>query len=551
MAAGRANEAALWLENYRFERQFGDAKHCRKVLQRALNSVSDWPESIVDAFINFERLEGTFEQYEQAVAKCEAQMARIRERREKESAQQDQPRHDKKGQKKGFDRKGGQKGKKQFEKPQQKSQNQNKPNKRKGEGDTPSEIKNIQPYKRKNESMDTPEEGFKVPLPVAAKFTKSAPPPGYKGAGEVVQPETPPSNGDQAAPPATEGSSKVVPTPGVKRPLEKSAPPPGYRADKEQDQEPPEKKIKTDSEAKVQFSEQANYTIFVSNLNYKVDEDNIRDFFKKCGQIEEIRLIKNFKGQSKGYGYVQFADQLSVSNALAYDRTAMEGRPMYVSRYEERGETKSKADFKYGELKGVRLVTYRSGASKGLAYIEYVDEQTASQALLKTDGLQVGEHTIEVAISNPPARKAQFSQREETSFVPTLGGGKKETLSRGVARTQVMLMPRSVSKKPISSKPAPGSSQNKDTNPSDTGNKTGMSNSDFRNMLLKKSEVTRVDVNQNVLHVQTDTPPIAHPVRLRLPEKERAVLTSKACYFETQIVEQDMISAECFKPSNP
>jgi len=39
-------------------RQFGDSKHCRKVLQRALNSVTDWPESVVDAYINFERLEG-------------------------------------------------------------------------------------------------------------------------------------------------------------------------------------------------------------------------------------------------------------------------------------------------------------------------------------------------------------------------------------------------------------------------------------------------------------------------------------------------------------
>ena len=66
----------------------------------------------------------------------------------------------------------------------------------------------------------------------------------------------------------------------------------------------------------------------------------------QCGQIEEIRLVKNFKGMSKGYAYVQFADQLSVSNALTYDRTPVEGRPMFVSRYEERGAQKSKADFK-------------------------------------------------------------------------------------------------------------------------------------------------------------------------------------------------------------
>ena len=36
----------------------GDNKHCRKLLQRALNSVTDWPESIVEAYVNFEREEG-------------------------------------------------------------------------------------------------------------------------------------------------------------------------------------------------------------------------------------------------------------------------------------------------------------------------------------------------------------------------------------------------------------------------------------------------------------------------------------------------------------
>ena len=43
-----------------FFRTYGDNKHCRRVLQRALNSVNDWPESIIDAYINFEREEGRF-----------------------------------------------------------------------------------------------------------------------------------------------------------------------------------------------------------------------------------------------------------------------------------------------------------------------------------------------------------------------------------------------------------------------------------------------------------------------------------------------------------
>ena len=42
--------------------------------------------------------------------------------------------------------------------------------------------------------------------------------------------------------------------------------------------------------------------------------------------------------------------------------------------------------------------------------------------MLKTDGLQIGDHMISVAISNPPQRKQPLSQQ-----TPSLGGGKKET----------------------------------------------------------------------------------------------------------------------------
>ena len=36
------------------------------------------------------------------------------------------------------------------------------------------------------------------------------------------------------------------------------------------------------------------------------------NFILQCGDIEEIRLIKNFKGRSKGYAYVQFKDEVRI-----------------------------------------------------------------------------------------------------------------------------------------------------------------------------------------------------------------------------------------------
>ena len=54
-------------------------------------------------------------------------------------------------------------------------------------------------------------------------------------------------------------------------------------------------------------------------------------------------------------------------------------------------------------------------------------QQDAAKAVVKTDGLRIGDHEIEVAISNPPQRGTPLNVRDETSFTPSLGGGKKET----------------------------------------------------------------------------------------------------------------------------
>ena len=132
-------------------------------------------------------------------------------------------------------------------------------------------------------------------------------------------------------------------------------------------------------------------------------------------------------------------------------------------------------------MKDVRLVTYRSGAPKGLAYVEYEDEQTASQAVMKVDGLMIGDHTISVDISNPPERR--MSKKDE-DFIPSLGSGKKETEIRGKARTQVSLVPRSLKNPPVSAKPTSAAAKSDEKSPSNEQSSSGKSNSDFRKILL-------------------------------------------------------------------
>ena len=48
-------------------------------------------------------------------------------------------------------------------------------------------------------------------------------------------------------------------------------------------------------------------TVFISNLDFKVTEEKIREVMSSSGAITDVRLVGDFKGRSKGYCYVEFS----------------------------------------------------------------------------------------------------------------------------------------------------------------------------------------------------------------------------------------------------
>lgn len=127
----------------------------------------------------------------------------------------------------------------------------------------------------------------------------------------------------------------------------------------------------------------------------------------------------------------------------------------------------------HGDLKEVRLVTYRNGHSKGLAYVEYHDEVTAAKALLNTDGMKIQDKVISVAISQPPDRKKTQTE-ENAGQVKSLGGTSTSRTAFGVPKTLLSMIPRNVKRSSSNGSAAPDR------------NAQSMSNQDFRNMLLNK-----------------------------------------------------------------
>jgi len=55
-------------------------------------------------------------------------------------------------------------------------------------------------------------------------------------------------------------------------------------------------------------------TIFVANLPFDVDDEQLITLFEKCGAIKTAHVVKN-RGKSKGYGFVEFEDNEGQKSA--------------------------------------------------------------------------------------------------------------------------------------------------------------------------------------------------------------------------------------------
>jgi RNA recognition motif-containing protein len=47
-------------------------------------------------------------------------------------------------------------------------------------------------------------------------------------------------------------------------------------------------------------------------LNFETTENDLREFFKKCGKVLFVKLLKNPDGSSKGRGFVKFENDEAV-----------------------------------------------------------------------------------------------------------------------------------------------------------------------------------------------------------------------------------------------
>ena len=478
ITAADPSRASVWLEYIHLEKTFGDKKHLRRAYQRAVEKTSDTPELIVKSFIQFEREEGSLEAYEEAKKVCKLKMAKVTAAREKEAA---------------LRAKESEQNQEKIERKKEKDKQQRRDRRQQAAAEKRGSAPELE---QKSESSAETFLKPQVPAATAANNRKVPPPPGFAGVKKAVPPP----------PGFNENKKRTV------------EPPPGFA-------EPNPKKAKMeDYESQPEEEQRRLRTVFLNNLAYSVNEEQIREFLGTSGAILDVRLPLKPSGEFKGYGYVEFEKFEDAQAAVERDNELLCGRPVYISECNkekqgpvfkyEKGLEKNKLFVscldpavtredlqeifgKFGKLSAVRVPTYRNGHAKGIAFVDFEDEVSAATALVKADNMTIKTKAIKVALSNPPKRKNdQEISPSSSSDVKSLGGTEaKDFGPRGKGRSQLAFTPRSISvpSKPPSKMEPMKFVKAKDTQNGSNGNgatngsaSVGKSNDQFRQMLNKQ-----------------------------------------------------------------
>ena len=83
--------------------------------------------------------------------------------------------------------------------------------------------------------------------------------------------------------------------------------------------------------------------IYVSNLSFNVQDEDLKEFFAEYGEVTSAKVITDkFTGRSRGFGFVEMSDDAAAQKAIQeLDGATVEGRAIKVSEAKPREQRPS------------------------------------------------------------------------------------------------------------------------------------------------------------------------------------------------------------------
>jgi RNA recognition motif-containing protein len=86
--------------------------------------------------------------------------------------------------------------------------------------------------------------------------------------------------------------------------------------------------------------------IFISNLSFRINDEDLRQLFEEYGDITSAKvIIDKYTGKSRGFGFVEMSSDESAKKAIEeLDRAEYDGKVITVSVARPKTETQGSND---------------------------------------------------------------------------------------------------------------------------------------------------------------------------------------------------------------
>ena len=103
--------------------------------------------------------------------------------------------------------------------------------------------------------------------------------------------------------------------------------------------------------------------IYVSNLSFKVDDEDLRQVFEEYGEVASAKVIRDrVTGRSRGFGFVEMPDQDASQKAIEeLNQAEYDGKVITVNEARPKEDRPPRSNFNRGGGGGGGRGGYRDG----------------------------------------------------------------------------------------------------------------------------------------------------------------------------------------------
>ena len=148
------------------------------------------------------------------------------------------------------------------------------------------------------------------------------------------------------------------------------------------------------------------FEVFVGAIPFALSEKELKEVFAPCGLISGVKLLQTPDGKSKGRGYVKFANEESMKNAVQMNDMLLQGQRLKVDLVKEfddlyKQKWEKKEDKKFVKIdESAKQKNKFEGTKSSTLVVRNLDQNVTAEIFGQEWNKQVGFKSSRVIVGN-------------------------------------------------------------------------------------------------------------------------------------------------------